>query len=85
MKINDSKGIDYDSSSDLGRAENADLITLPKKVEGTNCGNCKFFDPIDGKTGLGYCRHEKVKLPVTKTMCCKFWDAEDAKRSWKKS
>jgi len=25
------------------RAKKADLITLPKSIEGTNCGNCRLY------------------------------------------
>lgn len=57
------------------KAAKADLITLPKGVEGTNCGNCKYF-------AKGMCRHPQVGMPVNDRMCCVFWDADGVYRPW---
>lgn len=83
MKTNKNDGIDYQDLASVGRAKNADLLTLPKKVEGTNCANCKFVKVLDEDKGSGFCTHKEVLLPVTKHMCCKFWDADGSSRSWK--
>jgi hypothetical protein len=66
-----------DGMDRLERAEHSDLITLPENIEGTNCGNCKFFD---SKTKM--CMNTEVNQKVTARMCCKYWDAEGVKREW---
>lgn len=65
------------SEDEAQRAAAADLVTLPKNIEGTNCGNCKFFSD-------GQCMNENVSQPVTDRQCCVYWDAEGVKRPWKK-
>lgn len=67
------------SKSEQNRAKHADLITLPKDVPGTNCSNCRFVKK--SKDGA-FCEHEKVQLPVTPRMCCKYWDNKGVKRPW---
>lgn len=84
MPFNKEDGIDYTSVEDNNKAKKADLITLPEEVKGTNCANCKFVKIIEEKAGLGFCEHPDVKLNVTKRMCCKLWDHNNASRSWKK-
>lgn len=66
------------------RAKKSDLVTLPQKVEGTNCANCKYVEILDKKQGLGFCVNKKVFQLVTKRMCCALWDADGTLRSWKK-
>lgn len=60
-------------------AKNVDLITLPKKIFGTNCAfkNCKWTDANN------FCTHPKILLPVTYRMSCSLYDNEEALRSWK--
>ncbi len=82
--MNRKGGVDYTDNASNKRAKEADLVTLPKEVEGTNCANCRFVTVLDAKAGTGYCNHPKVKLNVTKRMCCAFWDNKDASRSWEK-
>jgi hypothetical protein len=53
-----------------------DLITFPKGVDGTNCGNCKYFSD-------GQCENKKVLSPVTVHMCCNLWDHEGTLESGK--
>ena len=65
--------------SRLERAKNADLVTLPEGIEGTNCANCKFVD-LKNK----YCTHKDVDQKVSERMCCALWDAEGTKREWEK-
>ncbi len=72
------KLVESEDSERLERAKKADLITLPSNIEGTNCGNCKFFD---SKSSM--CKHPKVAQKVTTRMCCAYWDAEGVKREWK--
>ena len=83
MKINKNEGIDYKDEDSVGRAKSVDLITLPKKIEGTNCANCKFVKILDESRGRGFCTNKDILLPVTAHMCCALWDAEGSGRSWK--
>lgn len=67
------------SSGTLERAKKADLVTLPKGVAGTNCGNCRFVD--DDR-----CDNPKVNQRLKdgpKRMCCIYWDAPGTKRAFK--
>lgn len=54
-----------------------DLITFPKDVTGTNCGNCEYFDN-------NYCKNKEVLSPVTDHMCCNRWDHKGTTRQWEK-
>ena len=76
--LNERGGFDY-SGDGLKRAQDADLITLPPNIVGTNCSfkNCKFTDEND------FCTHPKILLPVTPRMSCSLWDNDEAMRSWK--
>jgi hypothetical protein len=69
--------------TNIAKAQKADLITLPLLVEGTNCGNCRFFKMEKGKD-YADCIHPKVEQHVNKRMCCKYWDNKDVKRPWVK-
>lgn len=51
----------------LIRARAVDLITLPKGLCGTNCGNCRHFSK-------NYCKHVLIQMPVNARMCCAAWD-----------
>lgn len=78
-------GIVYKDKDSLKRAENADLVTLPKNLQnGINCSNCEYVEIMSKKLGLGFCTHKKVRLPVSKAMCCKYQDSEGMIRQWKK-
>lgn len=77
-------GIDVESKESKERAKEVDLLTMPKGIEGTNCANCKFVEIIDPKESIGFCKHPKVLLPVSKRMCCALWDAVGSLRIWKK-
>lgn len=81
-EFNDQGGLTYTESDEIERAKKADLLTLPPKVEGTNCANCKFLASFDDKTGIGVCGHPEVKLKVTPKMCCAFWFADGSLRQW---
>lgn len=68
---------------DEARAKDVDFVTLPKKIEGTNCANCSvFFRKLKGKK-YGFCIHPKVRMPVNNRNCCKLWDAYDTGRHFK--
>jgi hypothetical protein len=71
-----------DEQMQLERAKEADLITLPENVEGTNCGNCKFFSGHGNNFGTGMCIHPRVSQKVTARDCCALWDAPGTKRKW---
>lgn len=76
-------GLSY--PSDLEHiAKEVDLITLPKDVAGTNCGNCSFARAMDKSTGRYQCVNPKINLPVTDRMCCALWDNQGAVRQWQK-
>lgn len=62
---------------ELDRAKHVDLIILPDKVTGTNCGNCKYINE-----DVNFCDHEEIMLPVTSRMCCAYWDHKEVKRPW---
>lgn len=64
--LNSDGGYDYKGKEE-NTAKKAGLITLPKKIAGTNCSNCIFFKN-------GFCDHEKVLLPVNSRMCCSYWN-----------
>lgn len=78
LKQNSLGGIYDDNPQALVRAKEVDLLTLPKKVTGTNCFNCQFINHI--QYGKGMCSHPKVKQMVNGRMCCALWSN---KESWK--
>ena len=67
--------------TDMAAAKKADLITLPPKVQGTNCGNCKHYE---NHGEHGFCDHKDVQMPVNARQCCIYWDRDDIKRPWGK-
>jgi hypothetical protein len=77
MKTGSSKIAVTINGKDMNAVEKAaDVVVLPKGVEGTNCGNCEYFDD-------GTCQHPKMeKAKVTNRMCCIYWDNPGAKRPW---
>ncbi len=83
-KKNRRGGVDPTDEASLRRAEAADLITLPPGVPGTNCANCMWAKPLDTNVAKHWCVHEKVNLPITPRMCCKWWDNAKVKRPWEK-
>lgn len=83
--INDLGGTKPANKEEESRAKKVDLITLPKNIDGTNCGNCKFFKSLDKKTGLGLCQHKEVDQEVTDSMCCAKWDSKGVERDFKKT
>jgi len=75
--INASGGYDYKGEA-KETAKKVDLLTLPKNVNGTHCGNCFFFEQ-------GICVHKGIMLPVTDRMCCSVWDNSNSERSYEKN
>lgn len=67
-------GVRLEGESEKARASRADLISMPERLRGVGCGNCKFFSAIGGKPTSGWCRHPAVDLPVSVRQCCNFWD-----------
>lgn len=70
------KSLDKKSASQ--RAVAADLVTLPKDIEGTNCKNCQFL----AKDQKDYCQHPDLMLHLwdgAEHMTCSLWDAEGVK------
>jgi len=74
-------GIRPTTEEQVKKFKHADLIVLPEKIEGTNCGNCKYA--ADKSGGMMFCKHPDLELVVTERMCCKYWDHKDVKRNWK--
>ncbi len=68
------------SKEEMERAKEADLLTLPEKVTGTNCLNCQFVKDVKGSNG--YCNHPKVKQLVSNRNCCAYWSASGVIRPW---
>lgn len=56
------------SKAELAKAKKSVLITMPDDIEGTNCGNCKFFEKE------GFCNNEAMMLRVHAKQCCNYWD-----------
>ncbi len=75
-------GLDPTEKHLLERAKKADLVTLPKDVQGTNCFNCKYIENKD--RDVGFCRHPKVQEKVTHRMCCALWDNSGIHRAFGK-
>ena len=59
----------------LERIETVDLITFPKGIDGTNCGNCSYF-------GNKFCLHPSVQSSVTAKMCFNEWTHPGTTRQW---
>ena len=78
QKENKGGGIIPETKEEMQRAKDADLITLPRNIQGTNCGNCKFINK-----NKEYCDHSKVLQKVNERMCCVYWDAEGSIRPWR--
>lgn len=69
-------GVIPQTNPELKRAQAADYGTLPRNIEGTNCGNCEYFNSNIGKgSDVGYCRHENISFFVGARNCCIFWDS----------
>lgn len=78
-------GVDPTDFGGLARAAQADLVTLPETVQGTNCANCLWARPsTPGQITISWywCAHPKVDLPITPRMCCALWDATGTRRAW---
>lgn len=73
-------GVEDHDKDALKRAKEADLITFPKNISGTNCFNCQWIR--DKKNGVGYCFNNLVKQYVSKQMCCNLWAREHTLRAW---
>lgn len=63
--VNSNGGLDYKNDAEK-IAKEAQIITLPKNIKGTNCGNCVF-------RRNNFCDHKDLILSVTDRMCCAYW------------
>lgn len=63
----------------LERAKKADLVALPKGLEGASCGSCRYFG---SKNSGSWCFHREVQQPVADRNVCSNWDHPKAERSW---
>lgn len=75
-EINAQGGYTYTGEA-KSTAKEVDLISIPRSINGTNCGNCYFSEK-------GVCAHKNIKLPITDKMCCSLWDNTNSMRSWDK-
>ncbi len=67
----------FEKSVSRQALEQADFITLPASVQGTNCMNCQYEEG-------GKCGHPKLTgLEVTERDCCAYWDNPGATREWR--
>jgi hypothetical protein len=80
LKVNPLGGVYIDNKAAIDRAKAADLITLPKNIQGTNCLNCKFVSLV--RSNYGYCMNPKVKQNVNNRMCCALWSAHGQWEAW---
>ena len=74
-KMNGQGGMEPRLPEEEAAAQQADLKTLPKGTEGTNCFNCRFIRIIDKKAGTGFCTNPNVSQDVSDRMVCVLWDA----------
>jgi hypothetical protein len=84
LRLNNQGGTIPSNETDKQRAEAADLITLPRAIEGTNCFNCEYIRPLKGAgaRGVGDCVHPDVAQMVTFRQCCIFWNAPGTRRDF---
>ena len=83
MEIDDQGGVIQTNRQAERRSRDADLLTLPTNIPGTNCANCKFITDVQnaGPVHVGYCVHPKLQMYVTNRQCCSYWDAIGALRT----
>lgn len=67
-KADPNGGILLTDANQLENAQKAVLISMPQSIQGTNCGNCKFFSN-------NFCGHAQMQLPVNVRQCCNYWDS----------
>lgn len=60
----------------------ADVITFPKNITGSNCGNCSAFKRYSGSS-IGWCANAVVSQAVSVRQCCNFWSHSGTLRTWK--
>ncbi len=87
MNFDRNGGVIPPTKSDLQRAKNVDLVTLPKDMCGTRCDLCKFYDEMKDANlpvGVGWCIHESVDQLVSDRQCCALFDCSGIIRSWLK-
>lgn len=75
-ELNKLGGILARTEDELARAKNVDLITMPKDIDGTNCGNCKFIKQH-------HCSHPRVNQKVNNRQCCVLWSRNGEYRQFK--
>jgi len=83
IAMNDQGGV-FHSPAEVRRAKAVDLGTLPTKIAGTNCGNCRFFKAKGTASGItvGPCTHQDVRMVVSERECCAKWDNSGYLRQW---
>jgi len=67
-KMDPNGGIVLTDSAQIDNAQKAVLITMPQSIQGTNCGNCKFFSN-------NFCNHAQMQLQVNERQCCNYWNS----------
>lgn len=77
-------GINDIDAPAIKRAKEADLVTLPEDITGTNCYNCKWISQYK-RVNYGMCTHPKVRQNVNKRMCCALWARDGMYTPFKRS
>lgn len=70
FKRNALGGIEPTDPEELQRAQAVELSTLPRTMQGANCGNCDFFRSHDS---AGFCTNPEIQIDVTERMICVQW------------
>jgi len=68
-ELNEQGGRDPQGSTEMERAKEYDVITLPGKITVTE---------------IHRCLHKDINMDVTSHMCCALWEAEGIIRPWLK-
>lgn len=83
LKENELGGINETDKAALERAKEADLVTLPENIPGTNCYNCHWISSYKNEE-KGMCTHPRVRQYVNGRMCCILWTNPGEYRPFKR-
>ena len=80
-EVNQLGGVFNIDESSVDAAKLVNLVTLPDKVRGANCGNCSSYSKQDG--GVRFCTNALVKQEVSARMHCSLWEHNKSIKIWK--